>query len=873
MYKAFIAGLGLFALQASAVEKLDDKSISFLEKHCYDCHDEDVQKGDLDLTKLKFDLNDKATYKQWTKVFDNVLLGDMPPKKKKRPAEEDVNAFLKAIEKPLHIAGEERQDNSGRTRVRRMNRQEYEATLEDIFGLTLDVSADLPEDAKGDGFDTVGAALNVSSVQMEAYMEVLDKVLDKATTLYEQPKRRKYELSHLHSVGIMQEYRKSNAFAVTKDGPVFFAPQKHSYLNPLLDHYVVPYDGNYKVSVFAKSVNTDKAQTLKVRLGGPGHAELDSIPKTVLGYADVNPDEIQEFKYESPLRLGQQFRIYPALLPFMRFTGKKWQGNQHLYKGPGILVNKVIIDGPILDQWPPKSHELLWGGVKTKAIEKVKPNINPNAQLDSPPENIAKPRMTKVKKNKETGNQMVYDPKQKVGGEKIYRRIRSPKPYHATLELAPENPEADVERLITRFAPIALRRDVTSDEIKPYIDLVNYWLKEGASFQESMRAGYKAILTSPEFLYQKAAFETPDKDNKLISDLALSERLSFFFWSSKPDKELIDLAKEGKLRDEAVLQAQVERMLNDPKSERFLDNFLGQWLDLRLMDFTSPDSKIYPEHDSVLQWSMKEEPLAFFRELLKNDLSVKNVIDSEFVTINDRLAKHYDLPPVKGTHMRKVSLPEESPRGGVLGMAAIHKVTANGTTTSPVVRGVWVLERIMGIHPPPPPPGVPAIEPDIRGAVSVIDQLEKHRSDKRCNSCHLLIDPPGVALESFDVIGQWRENYRALAEEKSDDKIRYSPDGPPPIFYHKGQPVIASDSLKDGRKFADINEFKKLLLEDPDNIARNVAEKLITFGTGAGISFVDRKEVMAIVHKTQSNDYGFRTMIHEIVKSNIFQRK
>lgn len=871
MCKTFLTGLALFFIQAGAAE-FDGKSRVFLEKHCYECHDEDVQKGNLDLTKLKFDLEDKEVYKKWIKVFDNVLLGDMPPKKKKKPEETELKSFLSSIEKALQAAGEKGQASNGRTRVRRMNRQEFQATLEDIFGLRLDIAADLPEDAKGDGFDTVGAALNVSSVQMEAYMDALDKVLDKATALYEKPARKKYELSLLHSHGIMQEYRKSNAYAVTEEGPVFFAPQKHSYLNPLLDHYVIPYDGDYKVSVFAKSMNTDKPLTLKVRLGGPGHAELDSIPKTLLGYADVYPEKMQEFKYESPLRLGQQFRIYPALLPYMRFTGK-WEGNQHKFKGPGILVHKVVVDGPVLQEWPPKSHQLLWGGVKTAAKEKAKANLDPNAQLDKAPTQTAKPRMTKVKKDKETGNQFVYDPRQKAGGEKIYRRARMPKPYESTMDLVPDEPKADVKRLISRFVALAFRRETSVEETQAFIDLANFWLDEGASFEESMRAAYKAILTSPEFLYQKSAFEKPGNDGNQISDLALSERMSYFLWSSKPDRELLDLAKSGELRKKEVLFKQVERMLNDPKSERFLENFLGQWLDLRLMDFTSPDSKLYPEHDSVLQWSMEQEVYAFFRELLKNDLSVKNIIDSDFVTINDRLAKHYDLPPVKGTHMRKVTLPENSPRGGVLGMAAIHKVTANGTTTSPVVRGVWVLERIMGIHPPPPPPGVPAIEPDIRGAVSVLDQLHKHRSDKRCNSCHLLIDPPGVALENFDVIGKWRENYRALAEDKADDKIHYSPDGPPPIYYHKGKPVIASDSLKDGRQFTDINAFKKLLLEDPDKVARNVLEKLLTYSTGAGISFADRKEVMEIVADIKSKDYGFRTMIHEMVKSKIFQRK
>ncbi|MCM8531158.1 MAG: DUF1588 domain-containing protein, partial [Lentisphaeraceae bacterium] len=268
-----------------------------------------------------------------------------------------------------------------------------------------------------------------------------------------------------------------------------------------------------------------------------------------------------------------------------------------------------------------------------------------------------------------------------------------------------------------------------------------------------------------------------------------------------------------------------------------------------------------------------DEVIRFFRELLEKDLSVENVIDSDFVMINNRLAEHYGLPTVEGTNIRRVALPKESVRGGVLGMAAIHKVTANGASTSPVVRGVWVLERVMGIHPPPPPTSVPAIEPDIRGTKTVLDQLEKHRESSSCTSCHQLIDPPGVALEVFDVIGQLRQNYRQYKPGKESEKVRPKAGKLLPIFYEKGLPVVAGYTMKDGEKFKNFNEFKALLLRNPDKIAKNVAEKLVTYATGSGISVSDRSDIDKIVAEVKTKDYGFRSLIHEVVKSQIFQRK
>jgi hypothetical protein len=426
--------------------------------------------------------------------------------------------------------------------------------------------------------------------------------------------------------------------------------------------------------------------------------------------------------------------------------------------------------------------------------------------------------------------------------------------------------------LLRSFIPVAFRRPVTEAEIQPFIALTHRWLGEGVNFEQALRTGYKAVLTSPAFLYQQGgrAFEPGQPQ---LTPHELAERLSCFLWNSIPDAPLLQAAAANQLDDRAGLHTQVERMLRDPKAERFLENFLGQWLDLRLIDFTAPDSDLYPEFDDLLQWSMVEETKAFFRELLANDLGARNIVDSDFAMLNDRLAQLYGIPGVRGVELRRVSLPKNSPRGGVLTQGSVLKVTANGTTTSPVIRGKWVLERIMGIPPEPPPPGVPAIEPDIRGATTVRQQLEKHRSQASCASCHVKIDPPGVALESFDIIGGWRDRYRAMDPNRSMDRVKYIPDAPPPLRYTLGLPVDSSDSLSDDRAFHDIREFKQLLLADRDQIARTLAVKLVAYATGAPISFTDRAEVERIVSATRDKDHGFRSLIHAVTESPMFKTK
>ncbi|HEV3383971.1 MAG TPA: DUF1592 domain-containing protein [Gemmata sp.] len=474
------------------------------------------------------------------------------------------------------------------------------------------------------------------------------------------------------------------------------------------------------------------------------------------------------------------------------------------YEGPGLAIHYVEVEGPLHDTWPPASHTRIFGNLSQAKA----PNYNrPNC-----------------------------------------------------VEVVSKNPEADAERIIRDFANRAFRRPVVEDEIKPILALVKARMAEKYSFEQAVRVGLKAVLVSPRFLFLQ---EEPGK----LDDYALASRLSYFLWSTMPDEELLAEARRKQLSQPEGLRAQVERMLKSPKAEAFTQNFVGQWLGLRDIDFTEPSMNLYPEFDHMLKVSMVRETELFFEEVIKNNLSLTNFVYSEFTMINGRLAKHYGIPGIDGWEFRKVTLPKDSHRGGVITMAGVLKVTANGTSTSPVVRGAWVMDRILGTPPPRPPSDVPAIEPDIRGATTIREQLAKHRQIASCASCHAKIDPAGFALESFDVIGGWRENYRTTGrgEEVKIDGRR--------MQYLKGPKIDPADVMPDGQKFRNIDELKELLLRDKDQLARALTEKLLTYSTGAAPASSDRAEVERIVQTLRKTDYGCRSLIHEIVQSNLFRSK
>jgi hypothetical protein len=474
------------------------------------------------------------------------------------------------------------------------------------------------------------------------------------------------------------------------------------------------------------------------------------------------------------------------------------------FEGKGLAIQWVEVEGPLYDKWPPESHRRIFGDLP----QKLAPIYN----------------------------------------------------YPKRVEVTSKDPEADAERIIRAFARRAFRRAVTDDEIKPFMKLVKTRLADKHSFEQAVRVGLMGVMVSPDFLFLR------EKAGKL-DDFAVASRLSYFLWSTMPDDELLTLAEQKKLSEPATLRAQVERMLKDRKASAFTENFVGQWLNLREIDATIPSHIHYPEYDDMLKHAMLKETYLFFDELLKDDLSLTNFVHSDFTMLNGRLARHYGIPGVEGWEFKKTPLPKDSHRGGVMTMASVLKVTANGTYTSPILRGAWVLERILGTPPPRPPEGITAIEPDIRGAKAIREQLAKHRQVPSCASCHAKIDPPGFALESFDVIGGWRDYYRVSGNGKAvliDGKR---------MPYLQGPKVDPSDVMADGQKFRDIDEFKQLLLKDKDQLARNLTERLVTYATGAAPQPGDQKEIEAIVANVQGKNYGVRSLVHEVVQSRLFLHK
>ncbi len=420
---------------------------------------------------------------------------------------------------------------------------------------------------------------------------------------------------------------------------------------------------------------------------------------------------------------------------------------------------------------------------------------------------------------------------------------------HVELESVKTNPEATLDRLVGQFAERAFRRPVTEAQLKAYRDLGRQSLTNGDSLPEALRACYRAVLCSPRFL---SLVEAPGP----LDDYAVASRLSYAFWVSRPDEQLMKLAATGKLREPKVLAQQVDRLLADAKAGRFIRSFTDQWLKLNQIDFTSPDTRQFRTFDPVVQESMVQETRTFLAELIRKDLGVANFVDSDFVFLNGRLARHYrlDAAVTPGEGLQKISLAaaKDNVRGGLLTQGAILKVTADGTSTSPIIRGVFVNERILGTHIPPPPAAVPAIEPDIRGATSIRDQLDKHRSDASCAACHKIIDPPGFALESFDPVGGWR--------------TRYGTDG-------KGVPVNPSGVTVTGEEFADLRAWKQIYKQRSAGLAQGFAGHFLTYATGAALRFSDEAAVEEIATQAARNGHGVKSIIAAAVQSPIFLNK
>ncbi len=823
----------------------------FLEKHCIECHDADSKKGGLDLTELKFELANPKSFSTWVKVHDRTINGEMPPKKKSRPEASDLQAFTTHLSSALIAEENSILVKEGRSIQRRLNRYEYENVLRDLLHAPwLQVKEALPEDGESHRFNKIGEALDVSHVQMARYLgaaedalrqvvaKQISKPTSKTTRYYardqgpfvgkmkfgvfnQSPERATFPLLGFQA---QPEVRAGKAPAtVGKSNPIVREQEAMgvvaSTYEPMeikFSNFIAPASGHYKLSLSTYSVWV-----------GPGKKEKWWRP---------NLDQVSVGRRSEPVTVYAERP--PRLL-------------RHL----GAIDAEPEPSVKELDVWLIAGETIRPDAARL--FRSRPPNFqNPLAEPDGQP-GVAF-RWLEVE-----GPLTTDWPT--AGHKLLFGDLPITKPKGTTVEIASADPMKDAKSLLKNFVQTAYRRPVDDSETERFLRVIEGALKSGSNFMDAMIAGYTAVLCSPEFICLE---EKPGR----LDDYAIASRLSFFLWNSVPDEELRSLAKQGKLHETKTLREQTERLLNDPKSQRFTNAFLDYWLDLRKMVATAPDSGLYPDYylDDLLTESAQSETQLFFAELLKGDLPARNLVASDFAMLNERLAKHYGLPAVEGVALRRVALAPDCPRGGLMTQASVLKVTANGTTTSPVLRGAWIMERILGKAPPPPPPNVPAVEPDTRGATTIRQQLDKHRSLESCAACHAKIDPAGFALENFDVMGGWRDTYRATGDHDQLPGIGHNGQK---FAFHDGQPVDATETLPDGRKFTDIRELKKLLLADEKQIARNLAQQLTIFATGAPMRFSDRAQIEQMLQHASQSHFGVRNLIHEVVQSDLFLNK
>ena len=844
---------------------------TFVEAHCIACHDEGSRKGGLDLDTLRFDPADPENFAAWAKVRERITNGEMPPPKRDRPPAAETSAVSEWLHRSLVEAdlGRLRREGGGRTPTRRLTRGEYENTVRDLLDLPgIPLQGGLPADGSAHGFDKNDDALDISHVNMAKYVEAADLALDMAiATFPEPPTSRVRRLSLARNVGHILGNGDAVLLRDKKPDPEYPPAGNQSHLDqgahermgsfdrgssvgvfrhegesfsPYFLDFAAIYAGRYRLRASFWSFQWDKGEVLPSR--GIEAARLSAVqlnddgrggghPSYPLGYFDAPSLEPEIHEFVAWLNPKETIGFNTAsLAPVVNYNRP---GRALAFTGPGIASDWLEIEGPIHDTWPPKGHRMLFGSLP----------------------------IVEFKAEEHAG---VRPPARKPARQPIGHATNQPDPAQGIWTVATEHPSADADRLLANFLPRAFRRPVGPDVRREYVEKVEARLRAGDCFEAAMRWGYRAALCSPDFLL---LVEPPDK----LDDFALACRLSYFLRDSLPDERLAGLAESGSLGDRATLDAEVLRLLAGETSGRFLDDFLGQWLKLRQISANDPDGTLYPEFSPYLQHAMVAETRAYLRELIEKDLDASYLVKSDFAMLNERLAVHYGITGVHGSKIRRVALPPGSSRGGFLTQAAILKVTSNGTTTSPVPRGAFMMARLLGQPPPPPPPNIPAVEPDVRGATTIREQLDRHRADASCASCHAKIDPPGFALESFDVIGGWRDRYRSIGT--GDPAPRGSLDPFLNVGFKLGPPVDPSGNLPDGRKFAGIAEFQALLAADPNQLLKNLAKQLAVYSTGRDLAYSDGEEIDRIVARTKAKGGGIRTLIRELIASDLFQTR
>ena len=778
----------LASAPASAQQAGADSPRAVLDTYCLGCHSERLQTAGLVLEGLDVeDVGPNAAI--WEKVVRKVQAGAMPPAGSRRPDPATYRGLIAALEDRLDRAAQA-DLNPGRPPVHRLNRLEYANAIRDLFGFEIDGRAMLPADDSGYGFDNIADVLTISPGLLERYLLAATKISRLAVG--DPSMRANVTTYEVGNQTLGQDDRMSEALPFGSRGGIAV---RHHF----------PLDGEYRVKFFLQ--RSDVAANHQVR----GH-NVTNLIDVRLDRKHVETFEIAKPEVQARGYFAEEYA--PDATAEARFFAT---AGMHVV---GVSLNKDTwnVEGVGVSRLPLTSETFNRGTNTSASIGKVDMTIQKVF--------IAGPF---------DGQRPVTSP--------AYQRLFVCQPASA----AEEAPCA--RRILSTVARRAYRRPVTEADVATLLDFYQLGRSEG-TFEAGIRAALERLLVDVNFLFRLE----PDPDTAsparayALSDVELASRLSFFLWSSIPDDELLTLAEQGRLREPAVLRAQVRRMLADARATVVVRNFFDQWLYLRNVDTHTPNKNLFPEFDENLRQAFRQETELFLQSQIQEDRSVLELLTADYTFVNERLARHYGIPDVLGSHFRRVSLAADSPRRGLLGQGSVLMVTSYADRTSVVVRGTFVLQNLLGIPPPPPPPNVPDLdETEVTG--SLRQRMEQHRSNPVCATCHSLIDPPGFALESFDGVGKFR-----------------TVDG--------GTPIDASGVLVDGTTFDGPGSFRTALLTaQKDAFLTTLTEKLVTYAVGRGVEYYDMPAVRRILREAEADDYHWSTLILAIVKSAPFQMR
>ncbi|MEY2598583.1 MAG: hypothetical protein RLZZ142_842 [Verrucomicrobiota bacterium] len=879
------------ASEAPPKASLPEKHRAFLQSHCESCHGAEKQKGKFRVDDLSLTLSDLPSAERWQKVLNAINSGEMPPEDEKQPSATAKTDFLDDLAQTLVAARRSLSDQHGVIALRRLNRREYKNTLHALLGVHLDVS-ELPADTRPSGFDTVGANLFLSSSQVEAYEALAKEALEEAFTLH-------------NAAGVSKKIR----FEAENTLPSF----KKNYQDALGDHS----RATAWVKAFNQAVARPENAALVAELRKTHNSEeglrhqwekIPGVPSPELFGLPKNVFQIQGlFTVDDFVAYEHRYLQLPGLDTGAYLT--------HPFSNLGRASNNAFFVPGIPADWPPGEYviRIRIGATPEAPPERRFVEFGLNHRLDqSPflsthhitgtreqPQILEIPYPIPSKFLKERARNLFI--RERGMGSNLSQSVerfrqaraqngfgpdfvlwvdwieveRLPTPEDATppgiralagLSLDPQSPapsEEQFRQALERFIVEAFRGNPPRPETLTRLEKIyRSRLALGANPRVALRDTLAAVLTSPRFLYR--AEPEPHETHRPHTPNELASRLSYFLWGAPPDPTLRALATSGQLAQPETLRTETERLLSDPRSAEFVNAFLSQWLSLERLDFFQFNPKRFPRFDPNTKAAARSEVTQTFAHLLKENAPLSDFLKANYVVVNGVLAQYYGLEGVQGDAFRKVALPPESPRGGLLGMAAILAMGSNGERTNPVERGAWVLRKLLNDPPPPAPANVPEITRLAGKLLTTRERLQAHQENPQCASCHRKIDPLGFGLENFDAAGQWRteDSYTALdATGKPDPKAK------------KTWTIEASATLHKGPSFSGYLEMREIIAERKAAFARGFTAALLEYALGRPCGFSDEPLLDAVMDRASQHGLATREFLHALIQSPAFQSK